>query len=287
MHDAYLLSTSTSPNPSLTAALTHASLQHWNTATHLFNVVLSRPIAPESRDALWATAALIGTNVFAYVEAPVDDVSQAWPLKPADPNDLDWLRLTDGKKAIWKIAQPAREDSIWSYAAREHAFEHAYPEDTCSPFSAVPADLKRLFGIDDDSTLQNNPYYLPALILVRLPDKGPPRRENLLHYLHFLAYMTPGYKDLLERKDPRALLLLRWWFKLVEESELWWLKKRAVVEGRAVQVWLESYWKHGDVPGFRGLDDGCGCEAQNGETSWGWAHLKDFETWGVFLRSRD
>ena len=48
MHDAEL---SLSHSPSLAAKQKHASLQHWNTATELFNRILAGPIPPSHRDA--------------------------------------------------------------------------------------------------------------------------------------------------------------------------------------------------------------------------------------------
>lgn len=255
MHDAYLSST----NSEASAKYTHASLKHWNTATMLYSRVLSRPIDPRSRDALWATAALIGSNVFAYIEAP--NVEEAWPLKPSDPNDLDWLKLSEGKKAIWKIAEPDRPDSVFFELSKDHHYQRVPMWVKENDVSNIKEDAKRLFNIDEMSTVMGNPYHLPTLILSHLHDMMP-NHDNVLNFLHFMGYMTAEFRNLLEIKDPRALLLLSWWFNKLEKSDLWWLVKRAKMEGQAIQIWLEK-WYGGekglyqmfDAIGNVGMDD--------------------------------
>ena len=63
MHDAYLASEA----PETSARITTEAITHWQTATALFNRALSQPIADDARDALWATAALMGTIAFSFV----------------------------------------------------------------------------------------------------------------------------------------------------------------------------------------------------------------------------
>lgn len=275
MHDAFLAS----DNPEISAKHTHASLQHWNTATVLFNKVLSRPIEPQSRDALWATAALIGSNVFAYVEAT--DVEESWPLKPSDPNDLDWLKLSEGKKAVWKIAEPNRPDSVFNEIAKEHNYTVVPMWVKENDLSRIPVDAKRLFSIDETSTVRSNPYHLPLLILSRLQDMTP-THDNVLSFLYFLGYMTAEFRNLLEVKDARALLLLGWWFKKLEYSELWWLKKRANIEGKGIQIWLERWY--GGEKGLSQMFDAmgqCAPRIDGGGDPWhpltGWFYQGDID----------
>ena len=74
--------------------------------------------------------------------------------------------------------------------------------------------------------------------------------------------MTDWFKRLIEAKDPRALLLLAWWFWKLESAELWWLTRRAKVEGRAIRVWLEQWW--GDVEGLLKMLAGDGNDWEEG-----------------------
>ncbi|KAF2640041.1 hypothetical protein P280DRAFT_469762 [Massarina eburnea CBS 473.64] len=237
MHDAYL---ATPYNEELGGKYHHASLQHWNTATKLFNNVLSKPIPPSSRDAVWATGALLGAASFAYVEA--SGAEAAWPLKPSEPTDLDWLKLSEGKKAIWQVANPTRPDSIFHGIARKMNRHSRSPEWLVRPdLSFLPAHLKSLFNITSQSTPQNNVYYFPIILLSRLHGVTL-THDNVVEFLMFMAFIPPEFKNALEIKDPRALLLLLWWFRKLEGGDLWWLLERAKFEGKAVEIWLERYY---------------------------------------------
>ena len=238
MHDAHLAKES----PARTATHTRNALQHWNTATKLFNTVLSNPIRPAARDAIWATGALIGATVFAYVESP--DPFASWPLKPSDPNDLDWLKLSEGKKAIWKVADPLRPDSIFHSMSKEYSFSDMPQWIEANDLSSLPTELLGIFDITPESTVLSNVYHLPVLILARLHDMMP-THDNVLNFLYFMGYMTATFRDLLEAKDHRALLLLGWWFKKLQDGELWWLTSRSRIEGEALRIWLERWYGEG------------------------------------------
>ncbi|KAF2703130.1 hypothetical protein K504DRAFT_508307 [Pleomassaria siparia CBS 279.74] len=250
LHDAHLCTHS----PALAATYTHNALQHWNTATKLFNHVLSNPIIPTARDAIWTTGALIGAVVFAYVESP--DVSTAWPLKPPDPNDLDWLKLSEGKKAIWKVADPLRPDSIFHNIYQEQGFAAVPTWIEENDLSRIPPDILAIFDIGAQSTLTNNVYHLPVLILARLDDMTP-THEDILNFLYFMGYMTAGFRHLLQSKDPRALLLLAWWFETLKDGDIWWLKKRSKVGGESIKRWFEGRFGIAMVAQlFRRLENG-------------------------------
>ena len=66
-----------------------------------------------------------------------------------------------------------------------------------------------------------------------------PNHYNLLNFLSFLGHMPPELRRRIEDKDERAMVLLVWWLMGLEKSELWWLRKRSVVTGHAMRVWLE------------------------------------------------
>lgn len=238
MHDAHLAAPQ---SEDLAATYQHASLQHWNTATKLFNRILSRPIPHAEKDAVWATGALLGAAVFAYVETT--NPEEAWPLKPSDPTDLDWLKLSEGKKAIWQVANPTRPDSIFNGLAQE--MNRARVPDwrtEDADLSFLPAHLQRLFGVSSRATSpDSNPYYFPLVVLSRLHGLHA-NHDNVLLFLYFMAFMPADFKTLLELKDPRALLLLLWWFRKLEGGSLWWLTRRARIEGRAIEIWLDRWY---------------------------------------------
>ncbi|KAF1979786.1 hypothetical protein BU23DRAFT_496671 [Bimuria novae-zelandiae CBS 107.79] len=238
LHDVYL--TTSSPSD-LATEHERKALMHWNTATKLFNNLLSRPIPPSYRDAIWATGALLGTASMAYVES--SDPANAWPLKPADPNDLDWLKLSEGKRAIFKIADPSRPESMFCRLGKQmnHLQRPAWIDHP--DFNSIPPRLAKLFDITPTSTPESNIYYVP-LICVQEMQGFTLTHESVMPFIRFLIYMTPEFRSLLELKDPRAMLLLLWWFRRVEGgvADLWWMTRRAKIEGRAIEIWLDRWY---------------------------------------------
>src|SRR6516162_9499846 len=111
IHDRYL---STLPN----SRKTITEVYHLSRAAALFNQKLSAPIQASDRDALWATAALLGTIAFSSIEASKPE--EAWPLKHPEPSDLEWLKMSESKAVIWNITNPLRPDSIFHTIADEY-----------------------------------------------------------------------------------------------------------------------------------------------------------------------
>lgn len=244
LHDTYLCYPSSRENSSANQT---AYLHHWSTAVRLFSAHLARPLPPSSRDAVWATGALLGAAVFAWVDS--DRPEDNWPLKPDDPSDLAWLHLTDGKKAIWKIADPSREDSVFHRLAQQ-MHQAKEPDWVVRPnLSIIPQCWKRLFDIQEGDSVNRNPYLFPVLALTRIHGITP-TNENILDLLAFMGHMPAAFKGLITEKDPRALVLLLWWLRGLEGGELWWIKRRAEVEGRALEIWLERW-----LDGLEGGDE--------------------------------
>lgn len=85
---------------------------HWSQGAALLNRKLSIGIEPEERDALWACAGLLGALALSSISATTPE--EAWPLKQTSPSDLDWLKMCEGKREIWKIADPRRDRTACS-----------------------------------------------------------------------------------------------------------------------------------------------------------------------------
>jgi hypothetical protein len=237
MHDAHIAS---APSPSTAKQQKHTALQHWNTATKLFNNILARPIRPNQRDAIWATGVIIGAASFWYTHS-TSDVEKVWPLKPTEPDDLGWLRLGEGKKALWRISEPKRPDSMFHDILKfKDSYGHAEPDWVRRPEAMrfIPAHVRQIFDITNTSTIENNVYLTPLLIISRLSNMRL-SHANVISFLYVIAFISPRFIALLEAKDARAVFVVGWWFKLMEDGDLWWMVSRAVIEGCAIRIWLE------------------------------------------------
>ncbi|KAL9116260.1 MAG: hypothetical protein Q9227_000631 [Pyrenula ochraceoflavens] len=241
IHDRYLSANPTKQTP--------AEAFHWYRGTELFRSTLSRPIPPSIRDALWATAALLGAIAFANLDATTP--SEVWPLRPSSPADLDWLRMSDGKKAVFQLADPHRPDSLFHSTFSEH--RDAELSTTISSHvlsslsSTCPPEFLTLYDLHLNNTSTpgppptkvRNPYHATATALLNLLPL-PCNQSTILKFLHFITYVDPPFKSLLERKDPKALLLLAYWYAKICQYQQWWIWRRACLECQAICIYLSD-----------------------------------------------
>lgn len=213
---------------------------HWYRGTAMFKEALVGTISAAQKDALWASAALLSAIQFASIEACTPE--EAWPLKPYCPTDLDWLKMSDGKKAIFKIADPLREDSAFRKFSFTHQTMFRPVGYTRSDLIHVTRDFTELFGIGPTSTGGNNPYHSPALALTRLLGVECDSM-TAIEFFAFIGHLNAEMKVLLECKDSKALLLIACWYAKIYHVQ-WWIAKRGYMEGRAICMYLDRY--HGD-----------------------------------------
>ncbi|KAM5385746.1 hypothetical protein ACJZ2D_000945 [Fusarium nematophilum] len=211
---------------------------HSHQCAVLFNRKLSRPIDLSQRDALWATAALLGMVAIASFDAATAE--DAWPLRPSNPSDMEWFRLNEGKKVVWNLADPLRPGSIFRAMAREYSQMHIELPPTGA--EGVPAALAEICGLGALSDSENNSYFVAAHLLARLESHSHSESRNL-RVLSFVSQSQPPFRDLLQNKDAVALLLLALWY-MRAAGVLWWIEERARVEYRAIRLFLERF--HGD-----------------------------------------
>lgn len=171
--------------------------------------------------------------------ADPDDPAKAWPLKEPGPMDLDWLKMSVGKKVVWELCDPTREDSAFRPMVDQQEGK-PIPNGTMPILpGALPEEFYSLCNLTASSTASSNPYHIAASIIAQLLPHHI-NDDNTLLFLPFISQLDPQYKRLLEEKDPRAMLLLVWWYAKTAETTLWWLKRRSVVEGKAICIWLEE-----------------------------------------------
>lgn len=148
-----------------------------------------------------------------------------------------------------KMTQPWRSDSIYHEWALQHSKRPcAAPSPLTTPstgpwLQGLPSQFINLYGLDATGATHDNPYQIAASALAQTLDTDF-YYSTILDSFSFLNDMQPGYKLLLERKDPRALLLLAFWYAKICQSGLWWIHQRAALECRAICIYLERYHRH-------------------------------------------
>jgi hypothetical protein len=211
---------------------------HLSHAASLFNKKLFGPINDKDRDALWATAALMGIISISSIEASTP--YEAWPLTPYSDTDLDWLRMSESKVVIWNLTKPDRPDSVFHKTSTHFIKAAAESEEREPDFSLLPPQFLDLCEIDAYSTASNNPYYTSLVGLVNIT-AAHNQTSATQAFLRSLSHMQSGFKGLMKSRDPRALLLMAWWYAKVHKLT-WWLEVRAVTECQAICIYLERYY---------------------------------------------
>ena len=238
MHDQYLGLGSPNDNAA-------ASAFHWSRAAALLNERLSAGPEDAERDALWACAALLGALAFCSVEG--DTPEDVWPLSSSPEASLDWLRLTEGKKEIWRIAEPTREDSIYK-SILPHFLRYASPNAaSIGELEQLPAPLLRLCEFAESSLHSENPYYNPASVLAQTLDIECVR-DNVGRFLSIFGCMNSEYKRLLHKRDPCAMLILGYWYAKVCHCKQWYSWRRTYLECQAIcKYLLQHFWNDANI----------------------------------------
>jgi hypothetical protein len=230
MHDRHLQCTP--------AAQTTTETFHQYQSIALFNARLAKPVQPSPAEsaALLVTAIILGIMSFCRVEAKTP--GDAWPLIPTSASDLAWIAMSEGKTQLWKMTQPSTTESRFAALVPPSAKGVVPKSSTMSELSVLPLELVNMCGLDKVAD-NSNPYHAVAATLAKALDMA--YISTLLSFLVLINNIPQEYKLLLKQKDPRALLLLAYWYAKLCEVELWWMRPRASLEGHAICVYLRRY----------------------------------------------
>lgn len=232
LHDRIL---SQDPSPCQTSV----ELYHASRAAALFNAKLSQPLQPQDRDPLWVTAALLGIAAMCWMEA--SSVEDAWPLTTRKSTDLNWIHISRSKAAVWDLTDPMREGGRFNLVAQEQLRDQKKSISSASKLGLdeLPLRLLDLCEVDERSTAESNQYYSALMGLAQAMGVES-NRANILVLLGFLGRMSDNFQGLLNEKDPRALLILAYWYGKVHGT-MWWLDRRSKLECEAICKYLERY----------------------------------------------
>lgn len=230
-------------------AITSLHLRYLETANHaatevyhtqrtsaLLNSKLSKPIAVEDADAIFATATLLNGIAFASVETT--QPHKSWPLS-SKPNNLQWLSLQQGIGLMTLATNPWRKGSAFESLFNENDDDQETFTDKRPGKAGLPQDFVDLCVITADSTADNNPYHAALRMLAPL-FRIRRSMESLTQHLNFISSMRPEFISLLQQKDHRALLILSYWYGLMCEFQVWWMTQRVTVECTAICMYLDS-----------------------------------------------
>jgi hypothetical protein len=235
MHDRQLyLDTSTDTE--------NAIAYHWGEGASLLNNKIRYGFAPSERDALWACAGMLGCLSFANFHGTTP--AEAWPLAPASSSDLSWLKMSRGKKVIWKLADPLRKDSLFSELGLDFTSMREVSSLSLVTASADGetdvARLVRYCNIRPTATQDTNAYFGSVSVLAELRDVQC-NGVTIMQFFRFLGCMHEDFQGLLENKEPGAMIVLAFWYAKASHLKRWWLWPRANLEFQAICIYLTWY----------------------------------------------
>jgi hypothetical protein len=226
-------------------SLSEAEIENWYFATTCFKKDLQSALMGEAyryssvsqQAALCATSVLLMTLSFCYIEARTFE--EAWPLAKSRPEDLQWIRMSNGKLSTQALTTALATDKVFG------------------PLVVIDDDDQRKFPlsgvalpvIDDESLLE-----LEKLVgcevqhLIRIAASSC-MLTVIFGFWSFIGSMSVEFEQRLRQKEPAALLVLVYWYAKLNPLPVWWLKARTSLEGHAICAYLGRH--HGCDPKVR------------------------------------
>lgn len=237
MHDRYLQAS----NSQSTIRIREIQYYHHSCAAALFKRRLSRldDYPPHDRNAIWTAGAML-SNMSAFIPKP-DRPEETWPLATDSDSNLNWLHFSRALPTLYRLALPFDASSMFFdlYHDEEHkTLVRKWEEDGREGTEGIPPSFIHLFSLMPSSNAENNPYHAAVRSLLQIWDM-PATRCNAFRFLSFISLLRPEMRDLLVRKDPRALLLLAYWYTKMFDIH-WWFQNRAVAECSAICIYLQK-----------------------------------------------
>ena len=261
LHDHHLSGSSRLPSVSYDTVHFTKAIQSFNKALsqarsqtlqqHDDDLVSSTPISPHHQAALWSTGAMIGTIVFCNIDATTPH--QAWPLRPPSPSDLNWLKMDAGKKSIFLLTKGLQTDPTYKPLFEIHTNSLLPPITSPPSFDRLPPELLDYFNVFTSPSDNDRLYHPSIRSLARVYATSCFFITTILTFWTWCADMTPQFRLLLEQKEPRALLMLAFWWAEIYQTMVWWFVRRARLEGMAICLFLERYcWEDEELMGLVG-----------------------------------
>lgn len=165
--------------------------------------------------------------------------SKSWVFSNR-PDALSWLTIQSGLKILIAQLQPCLPRSMWLPVFLDADDEiFIYTDETPGPVG-LPEAFVELCDIDEETTIDTNPYHLALRKLAPLLELKP-SLATFVKLIAFMGRIAPAFTRLLLAKDARALLIISYWFALMCSVDLWWVHGRVQSECVAICMVLEGH----------------------------------------------
>ncbi|KAF7928812.1 uncharacterized protein EAE97_009654 [Botrytis byssoidea] len=143
---------------------------------------------------------------------------------------LTWLRAMRGVSILWDTSDMNchLQDSILLDMKHDPKFlnegpcNHDKPDDVNPWALGASRALHRLFEGEQDSKVFKDSYEGPLRHLCQLIRLGT-GQDTICTFMSFVGELPDSFVQLLDQKDPRALLILCYWSALLSQIDYWWV----------------------------------------------------------------
>ncbi|PGH06037.1 hypothetical protein GX51_02628 [Blastomyces parvus] len=208
---------------------------HWQRAVALFQREMMLPINQHNMNAVISTCIMLAVLAFTC-----DDTTAtgSWVFSESSTAN-NWLYVQGGLPTILARYREQANDNIWVPVIHDSDDHHGTYSDKRPGPDGLPPEFVELCEIYPDSDGENNPYHPPLRAIASL-QKLEPSSLTFTKLVTFVGTVKSGYRLLLQRKDPRALLILGYWFAMMCSVDQWWVQARVKSECAAICRFLEQ-----------------------------------------------
>jgi hypothetical protein len=150
--------------------------------------------------------------------------------------EFAWLRAMRGVTILWDTPnlRPHLENSIWyrvcidTRASDSSVCNHTEPDETNLWASHTSTVLHQLCDRGPNPGIQENPYQVALSHLCPLM-RGDIGQGTIGPFMFLIGSLPSSYIELLDRKDPRAMLILCYWSTFLSQIDQWWITRSAKI----------------------------------------------------------
>ena len=204
---------------------------HTSKALSLYSERLHQAISGEEMDAMFA-ACLLLTGLFFVDDEPVP--INSWSTR--NNGHYGWITMASGLPILLNTQKDwDRSKSFWLPFLAE---VNTAQQHSVSDIQHVPREL---FEVCASASLE---VYTPALVNLGSIMRSATDNQEFARLISFPSRLSPDFNKLVYLQDSGALLILTYWFALMQRVPYWWCMGRTRHE---CQVLCQRLRRHSDA----------------------------------------
>ncbi|KAK2813656.1 hypothetical protein FQN50_000054 [Emmonsiellopsis sp. PD_5] len=208
---------------------------HMSRSIQLYKSALNSHISQNNMDGIISTSMLVAD--FPFFEEDYSPCNSF--VFSSDPSALNWVLMQSGLSHILPKIQPWLQNCIWFVPFMEAYSEYCEIDTTTPGVEGLHGELAELCEIDEESTAENNPYHSALRTFMSMVDIEV-NRTTFIKLMFFLGNLKPSFTRLLQKREPRALLILAFWLGKMCEDPAGWIYPKLHMECLAICMYLDG-----------------------------------------------